>query len=407
MMQGGAELVAEYKTASRGLVREVLAKSAGSPDRMISFTLPPRLKGASEGPVCLYVQLPANRRILPVRKAQGAGVDTARFRYPGWESGAEAQSAARTAQADVAALERQVENLDGVVRNRSAALTKRGWPVPASCDAIPAVKEAAVMTPPIGVLPPEKQDSAARQACINRMANSKILRDSNVDVAIKKSSTGMNEALESRLGNLSFLAGMGAQSGQMILRLEGTTDPQAAAVLQARQRDANAFLEDWRIYLPTLGPGFYPAIGTPDDYLELIGEAQATHKKLLIAENADRLGLAPDKRPVLTANEKLGLAGGMLDSYKGCVEDARSELKTKLAVWTELQRDSPERNRRIHEYYVNECRGLHEKLAAVTSERARIGTELADAQQRLASAKAKGGQNSAGGTQVLNEFRCD
>src|SRR5690606_31090789 len=110
---------------------------------MLSFALPAALKGAAEGEVCLYVQLPGNRSLLPVRKAQGGAGDTARFRNPAWESSVVAQSHVRAREQEVAVLERRLADLQSAATGRAAVLQQRGWPTVQACDAIPAAVQAA------------------------------------------------------------------------------------------------------------------------------------------------------------------------------------------------------------------------------------------------------------------------
>ena len=114
----GATLVAEYRVEGRGWVREVIGTERPRAERHIVYTLPETLKNAPQGEVCLYLQLPANQALLPVRKAAG-GQDTARFRYLAWEAQVAASSSARVAEADAQLLAQQVRDLGSLQIGRA------------------------------------------------------------------------------------------------------------------------------------------------------------------------------------------------------------------------------------------------------------------------------------------------
>jgi len=405
LLPRGADLVAEYPIPQVGLVREILSPATREGALGLGFVLPDRLRAAPGGPVCLYVQLRGNRSVVPVRKAASNG-DTGRFRHAAWEQSVQATSALQQQEREVAQLETQLTDLERWLGVRKQDLDGRGWTTPARCDAI-SVTSAAPTSPPLGVLPAERHADAARQTCVNRATYTQRFRQSFIAKLVDAPNA---EARGRALEAASSLAGMIEAGAANVQKMSASSDPQVTAVLARRQQQARELLADFRRFAPTLGKDFYPAFGKPDDHMELIGVAQLPHQKQILLEQAERLSLPADQRPTLTGNETLGLIGGMLDAYTGCVSDGQRELKVKLEAWTTLQRDGPERNRRIREHYVAECRAQHAALGAGQDQRSQLASKLAAARATAASLQGRATTaRSTGSTKVvaLNNATCN
>ncbi len=383
MAQRGADLVAEYPVASGNLVREVVSTTRGSNVRALSFTLPESMKGVAIGPVCLYVQLQANRNVLPVRKPRSPGEEAARFRYVEWEGAAVGRANERRMKAELAAVEGQLQLANRAVSDRQAALDLRGWASAADCERPQIAASVTPSSPPIGVLPLEQHEQEARRACVNRMQNTGRLRRIWLDRAVASKSVKDVGMLAEIAGSYAGATDWAAEAVQQV---KGNDDPQVHAVLATRQRQAREYADDVKRLAPTLGNAYYPPVGKPDDRLELLGGAQAAHRKLFVAEASERMGAPAESRPTLSGNEVVILSGAMLDAYFGCVVESRKELKTKLDVWNELRREGPERQRLMREHFARECRADHAQLLQVSSEGRRLSVEAERLRSQLVQA---------------------
>ncbi|WP_374496191.1 hypothetical protein [Zoogloea sp.] len=379
----GAELVAEYQSGSSGWVREALSTGQQAGQRVLRFTLPPTLKGRANGPVCLYIQVTTNRALLPVRKPGQLGEDSARFRYPEWEQAAFENTAKQLKQNELTALDAQRAQLDTTLAQQTKALEQRGWQTEAHCDRI-SVQTANRELPPPGVLPPEKQSDAARQVCVARMLLAKTQQQRMVQAFLTAPSLSAPQALEA-LGGAQSLAGQTARLAENILELKPSPkSPITAEVLQGRQKEARAFLADWQTFLPSVqrkDPLPYGDMGRP---ATIVSSARPIQRMLLLRDLADKIGINASEF-AYQGKDTLALGGAMLDSYSGCVDDARKELKMRQQTWSDLQRDNPERMRRIRDHYVQSCHAGFTQLGQIARERDRLIAETDKARQQASA----------------------
>lgn len=389
----GAQLVAEYAVEERGLVREVLASARPVQERSLMFPLPQALKNVPKGEVCLYVQVQANNALLPVRMARG-GQDTARFRYTAWEAQVAAQSQLKYLTLDAETVEKQWKDTRELRDKRAASLAQRGIGSVQACDAI-GTQRGATERPPISVVPASQHDSVARQVCVGRIDTSRRLFLGRL----------AGEKIENRgavVKKFSVLAMAAPQAADMLLKIQPGADGIATASLLDRQRQARVLADDWRRYSPTVGKDFWPPFGKADDYLEAIGEAKGANEYLLRQLYGEAHGLPP----VSTApspRDLFGALGALMDAYSGCVDDGKRQLKTIADNWAALQAASPERERRVREYQVAECRREHRQLDALAAAESKIAEDLARVQARLAQTKVI---KSAAPRQSLNAESC-
>jgi len=391
----GAQLVAEYTVEDRGLVREVLANARPARERTIIFPLPEALKNSPKGEVCLYVQLPANNALLPVRMAKG-GQDTARFRYAAWESQVSAQSQAKYLAIDADTLGKQLRDLREFREKRADSLAQRGMGSNEACEAI-GVQRSAADKPPISVVPPAQQDGVARQVCVHRIDYSRRL-------FLSRLAAEKIENREALIRKFSVLAIAAPQAADFLIKFQPGSDGVAAASLQERQRQARILADDWRRYSPTVGKDFWPPLGKPDDLMEAIGESKSGNEYLLRQLYGEPHGL-PAMAIAPSSRDLFGAFGALMDAYAGCVDDGKRQLRNIADNWTALQAASPERDRRIRDYKVAECRREHQQVDALRGSETKIAADLIRVQDRLAQAvNAKPAPLSQ--RQSLNGARC-
>ena len=241
----GATLIAEYRTASRGIVSEVVSAGArrerDDDDRALRFQLPESITSPPLGSICLYVQLPT-RRLLPIRRANDGDHDTARFRYEAWEMSAarRATAAVLTANADLAR-RKLAANQQDVTTQQSIVSRGYGQTLDA-CQNVPTPALADAGRP-FDVLPQERHRDAATQVCIMRARNGEVSKTFEV---VK------SPALLERLF-------------QLLPEDVRTTDQ----TLVLRQRQLREFRRDWDRWFPELDRFPQPFFGNPRDRLFL------------------------------------------------------------------------------------------------------------------------------------------
>lgn len=398
MSQRGLRLIAEYPAATSGLVREQVALGRLTGVRQMSFALPASLRSNPTGSVCLYLSVAGTDRIVPIRKAGPQREDTGRFRYAEWESQAVAATQNSTARADTVALVRHKEELARIRDSKLEAMKARGWVTQASCEAVSPDKFTA-NRPPAGVLATERHDAAARQACVNQAANARGHSQRLTGVYIAERNV---DALKSA----SSLASLLPSAAEALLQMKAQGNATFVQVLNRRQREARTVLNDWKAFSATVGKAYTPPIGTKADYLTLVATAQSAHARFIIQENASQLPQGVVNQATLSAGDLVGMFGSMLDSYLGCVDDGKRQLQTALTAWNDIQRDSPERTRRIQQYFAAECRSQWQLIAKLDADIANVNAS-ADV--------ASGSQAALGGVQTamdgisaksLNDQRC-
>lgn len=390
----GAQLVAEYAVEERGLVREVLGTARPVRERSIVFPLPEALKNVPKGEVCLYVQMPATNALLPVRMAR-AGQDTARFRYAAWEAQVASQSKLKYLAIDAETVEKELRGTRELRERRAASLAQRGIGSVQACDAIGTQRGVSTERAPISVVPAAQQDGVARQVCIGRIDYSRRL-------FLGRLAAEKPENREALIKKFSVLAMAAPQAAEMLLKMQPSAEGIATASLQERQKQARVLAEDWRRYSPTVGKDFWPPFGKSDDYLEAIGEAKGGNEYLLRQLYGEAHGL-PAVSTTPSTRDFFGALGALMDAYSGCVEDGKRQLKAIADNWTALQATSPERERRVREYQVAECRREHRQLDALAEAEGKTAADLAKVQERLAQAKVV---KSTLQRQPLNTERC-
>lgn len=366
LSRGGAELVAEYEVPGQGLVREVLGAVRPGRPHGLDFRLPEVLTGTPQGAVCLYVQIPGIRALLPVRKA-AAGQDTARFRYHEWDSQVTARSEARYLSADAGTLAQQSQQLNALLERRQRVLAERGLADAASCVGLPA--SAASSAPvPIGVVSTEQQDAVARQVCIHRVGVSRRL----LEARLSSTPADKRADLFRRFGSLALNV---PEAAEILVRMHPGAEEVAPAALLARQQQARSVGEDWRRFAPSVGRDYWPPFGHQNDYLEAIGESHEANSYMLIQRYGQGAGVPlPGQAP--SARDQFGALGAMMDAYLGCVEDGKRQLRAAADAWAALQSNVPQRELRVRDHFVAECRREFEQLETVREDARRLESEL-------------------------------
>jgi hypothetical protein len=373
----------------------VLATGRPVLERSLAFALPDTLKNAPKGTVCLYVQLAANNALLPLRMARG-GHDTARFRYAAWESQVSAQSQARYLSMAADSLETQLKDARELKEKRAASLVQRGIGSAQACEAI-STQRSVPERPPISVIPEAQRDGVARQVCIGRIDYSRRF-------FLGRLAAEKPEKREALLEVFSILAMAAPQAADALLKLQAGADGIAASALQDRQKQAHVLSDDWRKYSPTVGKDFWPPFGKPNDYLESVGEAKRANEFLLRQLYGEQLGLPAGAAP--SPRELFGALGALMDAYSGCVEDGRRQLQAIAENWAALQTASPERDRRLRDYQVTECRREHRQVETLRSTENDIAADLARVQDQLQRARTAKPSTAPTQRQSLNGETC-
>lgn len=379
--QRGATLYAEYPTATQSRVSERLASGRGGASRTIRFALPDTLRAVPTGPVCLVLQLEGTGTLLPVRRG-AAGRDPARMRFASWEAGLADRTQRRVAQQQAAALASQVDDgrqqlAEGRARadRQRAALVRAGVPTPEACTAVRVATLPAQA--PYDVLPAAQHDDTARRVCVHRVRHW-------VDRFEARGRRDARQALALAVDRLSTVPVAMAPVMAGFLRQPA---PPGDAAFDQRRREAADFQRDWTRWRGQTGPDYQPHVGAPDDPLQLTAYAADLHARFLRAQ-ADPAALSfADGMRDMSPREQLGLVGGLLDAYGGCVNDVRRQLGTKLDAWTALQREGPQRERLRQEFVAGQCRADHAALAALETRLAALERDIAQA-RTAASARA-------------------
>lgn len=399
----GALLVAEYRTRDGGVALDCLGggdpPAAGGPaarrrpaaprgpaartqacmgltgevartreDRTLRFRLPRATTATPDGPVCLYFRLP-NQRVLPLRRADGQGTETARFRYPGWEAAAANEAAFRVLEARVEQLHHAVDVKAQDVAAQESINARNRWSSRGGCEGIqpPDVTAGRSGRP---LAEPADQEDIARRVCMMRVWYADSLM------------TGLS--LPERLQE-PVVQPPAVVDRLLALLPAGRADP----ALAARRAQATAYRRDWdrlasgmRSYRDGImregwqGPHF----GGFRDRLSL---------QTVTAEAGLQLAEALARRERADQADVAGVAGGMLEAYTRCVSDGQQQLATSYRNAMELRARAPAVRESMRQSMVRECHGGIDRLETLRAEHAGLVAELAEAEARQ-SAFARG-----------------
>jgi hypothetical protein len=397
LMSGGALLMAEYRTRDGGAAADCLGEVGrhGTPDprgrratlphsqgclglrgeverrpqdRMLRFHLPEATTATPAGPVCLYFRLP-NQRVLPVRRADRQGTETARFRYAAWEEAASSEAEQRFLRARAEELRRAIQVKAQDINAQETINARNAWTSREGCDFIqaPELDRQAQERP---LAQPHEQEEVARRVCMMRVwyADS-LLTALSLPERLQRGWVQPPAVVDRLLG--------------LVPQRQG--DPAASA----RRAQAAEFRRDWERLAPSMrqyrdgilhGGWRYPHFGTFRDRLSLQSFTEA-----VAAEVGQALARQERPRPESAA----GVAGGMLEAYTRCVDDGQRQLATTYRNAQELRARDPAVRAGLRQAMVRECQGGIDKLETLRAEHAALLAELQQAEAALAASPAR------------------
>jgi hypothetical protein len=127
--------------------------------------------------------------------------------------------------------------------------------------------------------------------------------------------------------------------------------------LADRAAQAAQFQHDWRRLSPATA-NYAPHLGDSDEKLGWGSEASQVALYLFCPEILNSIGeqWVLTGAPSLPIQDRLGLLGGALDAYFGCVDDNRRQLKIAYEAWRALESSAPSMEMQRREYFVGMCR---------------------------------------------------
>jgi hypothetical protein len=364
-------------------------------DRTLRFRLPSRLTSPPKGNVCLYFQLP-DRRVLPIRKADQQGRETARFQYPPWSDPLSRQAEVASAERRVIAL-REAVVLKRIEIERQQAINDRNQWKGGQCEGIPAPQlsqQGEALVRPLA--PPADRDAFARQVCVMRLVNA----DEWIARVVAQPTFKGHKQLA------SFLSGRAHGIGTIELAL-GLLSKETAADpgVQERRAESEAFRRDWAAYAPNIrayvqgvkkASYSFPHFGDFEDVLALQTMTRSIGKSIYDAAPAGSK---------LETRDVLGYIGGTLDTYALCVSDGKAQMETAYDAYQQLKSRTPQLQEAARQQLVRACAAGVGKLQQLEAELAALQQELATAEAAMGNQPDQAAAASADVTE-LNGAAC-
>lgn len=363
---GRLRLYAQYRKDGQP-VEEDLGVGRMVAARQIRFVLPRSLRAAPDGQVCLFLSGGRSGGAVPVRGAAGGGGDTGRFRFPAWESGVRAASARSAAERDVAELGRLIPDLERQIRTESDALAAQGVRQPEDCAHMRVAPSSGDVAPP-DVIAPGNQAGTAQRICIRRARN---MRNAEY-MANARYRIDAQEAVS------QYRPAQGEGGGDV----------------RHRQEEARMFLGHWQKWIGQTGVEYVPEVGEPSEFLPLLG----TFITAVGEWNVHRQTYPGTPPPPVVVN-------GILDAYRGCLEDVGKQLTFKYEAWQKARVSQPARDRIYADRKRAECVGRVEELKRLDERLGVLRGQLTEAQGRVASQPDAAAPSSS--RRVLNGETCN
>ena len=356
---GRLRLYAQYRQGGQ-TVEQDLGAGRLVAQRQLRFVLPHSLRGVPDGPVCLFLSPGRNQAAVPVRAASTG--ETARFRHADWDSWVRANSARNNDAQDVEALTRVLADAEQRIAAQDKALARQGVKRAEDCARM-NVPTTAVEANPRDVIAPAQQATASQRICVRRarnMRNQEYIRP------------------EFRIDIHEAVAQFRPEAG--------------GADMARRQADARLFLGHWQRWLEPTGADYTPELGSASEMLPLAGTVSLAIKNWNLHRQTYPGTPAPP-----------AVVTGLLDGYKGCLEDVAKQLAVRHEAWQKARASQPERDRLYTERKRAEC---STQAAEQEQLKARVGelrAELAAARARLGAAETTPAITAR---KVLNDASC-
>lgn len=380
-------LMAKYATESGRDAVEVVgtAASVTGETRTLRFTLAEDVRGLPRGPVCLFIQ--TQGKILPVRKANRAGDDTAGFRYEAWEGIIRKRAETRVIQAKIAKLEQNSKTAESSTRRQEGVIRQHQWDSEASCEKITVPTETVVR--PIDAIDLTQQDDVARHVCVRqvwyrRQVIKKYVNDGDIEEILTKNPRAAKEILSELL--TPFLGSLEDEPDRALSNLVANLGLDNQTV-KARLPQINEFLADWK----KLSPGikdYRPQFGQERDYLKWPSTASAAAFRVYGAALAQRYKTpwALDGVTEGTVQDKESVLGASLDAYSSCMRDGKVKMKIAYDNWNKATKDAPQFSVAARNALVKECHQAFQLFDTVKVEKEAIETQLSVVRSQLMQA---------------------
>ncbi len=357
---GRIRLYAQYRRNGQA-VEEELGPGRLVAQRQMRFVLPKSLRGVPDGPVCLFLSPGRNQAAVPVRAASAG--ETARFRDADWDSWVRANSARNSDAQEADELARVLTEAERRIAAQDKALARAGVQRPEDCARM-AVPATAVEANPKDIFAPAQQAGASQRICVRRARNMR-----NQEYIRAEYRVDIHEAVTQ-------------------------FRPEASATEGAqRQADARLFLGHWQKWIDQTGADYTPELGSVGEFLPFAGTVGPAIKNWNIQRKAYPSTPAPP-----------AVVTGLLDSYKGCLEDVGKQVAVKYEAWQRARASQPERDRLYTERKRAECTTQFADQEQLRSRVGELRGELAAMKARLGAAAAS---SDPGATRkVLNGESC-
>ena len=315
-------LFAQYRSQSKP-VEQDLGAVRSIDQRTLTFDLPTSLRNTPDGSVCLFFSASRSGTSIPVRIKSSETNDTARFRFPTWETAATASTRAALVSRRGDNLEAEIRDLETSLEAQRAALQKMGVQTRQDCAGIGGkVGDAVPLARPREAVDPKLQEQASQRLCVRRARNLRVLTN---------------------LDPLEFTNSL-------------STDT-AIAAGDGRRRMAATFRDLWTRWLDRTGVDYVPEVGKADDILPLNKVAE---QALLAWIKSNR-----------TDENRRVIATGLVEAFEGCLDDTRKQLAIKYSAWERARREQPRRDQLYVEHERRQCvaqYGEMEKTQALLDE---------------------------------------
>jgi hypothetical protein len=386
----GASLFAEYRT-TRGVGLECLQQPGNSgavvpgrrgvavsncftgnsvlrgDDRTIRFQLPETLTAEPTGPVCLMLRLP-DQRILPIRRANKVGADTARFEIEEWTGNVTARLRRVNLENRRTELRSAVTTQATEIAEQEQSNRSKGWESAEACSRQSGgTVEIAKSGRPVA--PPSRQDEIARQVCTMRAENGRQYVG-----AVKPPPAVPN-----------YLELVNPELRDNWMKLRG--------------QQLSTWLDDWTRFgnriatYKTENKGL-PHFGSYDDAIPI---------QSLAGQSLRRLRAALDAKSAVDSRDVLGYLGATVEAYDRCVRDGKRQLELNYKEAAALQTAVEALPDRLQQQASQACLGGISRLGSMR-------TRLTGFEQDLASVDKELAQLSATATSIksrdLNAVSC-
>ncbi len=339
--------------------------------------LPETMKGDPMGPVCLYIKLPS-QKILPIRRSDGKGNDTARFRDESWEIPVVKRTQNALRRAEVDAIKAALDTKDRDIAAQTEILARKNWQSMEACQAI-ATPQLHSTERPFDVLDPSQQEDIARRVCISRVVWARDVANNRM----KEAKTD-EEADAAYVKTGSRVVVLSPTVGAFLLKVwqekVGESDPD----LRSREVEFSPFKRDWDKWAASADDYKKPHFGGyrgGGDFLFLQLESQEADARVMQMV-VDLLRKNP--HPTYPSMEDIaGFFGGSMEAYSRCVVDGQKQLQTKYQSWLDLQTKTPELNKAAHDELVAACQRGVTTLSRLKEERKTLADQLALDQKAL------------------------